>query len=74
MGCLHQSSGIAVCLGLTAGHEIEMFACRGHGRIPPLRIGVWVRGVAQEIRRTSKVASSRKFPPQKAVTCCIMAR
>ena len=31
-------------------------------------------GVAQVIRKTSKVASSRKFPPQKAVTCCIMAR
>jgi hypothetical protein len=33
-----------------------------------------VPSVAQEIRRTSKVASSRKFPAQKAVTCCMMAR
>lgn len=32
------------------------------------------RGVAQVIRKTSKVASSRKFPPQKAVTCCMMTR
>lgn len=31
-------------------------------------------GVAQVIRKTSKVASSRKFPPQKAVTCCMMTR
>jgi hypothetical protein len=38
------------------------------------RIKVGIRGLAQEIRRTSKVASSRKFPPQKAVTCCMMAR
>ena len=42
--------------------------------LPPGRISAWVPGVAQEIRRTSKVASSRKFPPQKAVTCCMMAR
>ena len=41
---------------------------------PPRTYRAWVPGDAQEIRKTSKVASSRKFPPQKAVTCCMMAR
>src|SRR5262249_50973193 len=32
------------------------------------------RPAAQETLNTSGVASSRKFPPQYAVTCCITAR